>query len=65
MSEIQMKNKIKEDLRKAKGAGKITAEEVSEILKSAAAAAVAETKGGVEDLRPVVKDTIAAAVEGL
>ncbi|RLC08161.1 MAG: hypothetical protein DRH43_10550, partial [Deltaproteobacteria bacterium] len=65
MSEYQMKDRIVEELKKAKEAGQITAEKVSEIVKGVVAAAVAETKGGVQELRPIVKDAVTAAVEGL
>ncbi|MBW2567827.1 MAG: hypothetical protein JRD93_12845 [Deltaproteobacteria bacterium] len=65
MTENQMKDRIVEELKKAKEAGQITMEKVSEIVKNAVSAAVAETRGGVEELRPVVKNAVAAAVEGL
>jgi len=65
MSENQMKDRIAEELKKAKEAGQITMEKVSEIVRDAVSAAVAETRGGVEELRPVVKNAVAAAVEGL
>ena len=65
MSENQMKDRIVEELKKAKEAGQITMEKVSEIVRDAVSAAVAETKGSVEALRPVVKDAVAAAVDGL
>ena len=65
MSENKMKDRITEELKKAKEAGEITTEKVSEIVKEAASAAVAKTRGGVEELRPVVKDAVLAAVEGL
>ena len=65
MSTNKMKDRIIEELRKAKEAGQITTEKVSEIVKVAVSAAVAETKGSIEELRPIVKDAIAAAMEGL
>jgi hypothetical protein len=65
MSENQIKDRIVEELKKAKEAGQITAEKVSEIVSKTVSAAVAETRGGVEELRPVVKDAVTAAVEGL
>ncbi len=65
MSENQMKDRIVEELKKAKEAGKTTMEKVSEIVRDAVSAAVAETRGDVEELRPVVKNAVAAAVEGL
>ena len=43
MSEHQMKNRIVEELKKAKEAGQITTEKVREIVKDAVSAAVAET----------------------
>jgi len=65
MAENQMKDRIPEELKKAKEAGQITKEKVREIVRKAVSAAVAKTKGGIEELRPVVKDAVAAAVEGL
>ena len=65
MSINQMKDRIAEKLKKAKETGQITTEKVSEIVKDAVSSAIAETKGGIEELRPVVKDAVAAAVEGL
>jgi len=65
MSENQMKDRIVEELKKAREAGQITMEKVSEIVRDAVSAAVAETRGGVEGLRPVVKNAVAAAVEDL
>jgi len=65
MAENKMKDRIVEELKKAKEAGQITMEKVSEIVRDAVSAAVAETRGGVEELRPVVKNAVAAVVEGL
>ena len=65
MSENQMKDRIVEELKKAKEAGQITTEKVRELVRDAVSAAVAETRGGVEELCPVVKNAVAAAVEGL
>ena len=65
MSENQMKDRIVEELKKAKEAGQITMEKVSEIVRDAVSAAVAETRGRIEDMRPIVKSAVAAAVEGL
>ncbi|MCD4780681.1 MAG: hypothetical protein K8S27_09070, partial [Candidatus Omnitrophica bacterium] len=65
MAENQMKDRIVEELKKAKEAGQITTEKVRELVRDAVSAAVAETRGGVEELRPVVKNAVAAAVEGL
>jgi gas vesicle protein len=65
MLKNQMKDRIAEELKKAKEAGQITLAKVRDIVRDAVSAAVAETKGGIEDLRPVVKDAVAAAVEGL
>lgn len=65
MAENQMKDRIAEELKKAKEAGQITTEKVREIVRKAVSAAVAKTKGGIEELRPVVKDAVAAAAEGL
>ena len=56
MSENQIKDRIIEELKKTKEAGKITGDKVREIVKSAVSAAGAELKGSAEELRPVVKD---------
>jgi len=65
MAENKMKDRIVEELKKAKEAGQITMEKVSEIVRDAVSAAVAETRGRIEDMRPIVKNAVAAAVEGL
>ncbi|MEA3414881.1 MAG: hypothetical protein U9R02_01805, partial [Thermodesulfobacteriota bacterium] len=65
MSENQMKDRIVEELKKAKEAGKITMEKVSEIVRDAVSADVAETRGRIEDIRTIVKNAVTAAVEGL
>jgi len=65
MSENQMKDRIVEEIKKAKDAGQITTEKVRGIVKEAVSAAVAESKGGIEELRPVVKNAVAAAAECL
>ncbi|MBW2032174.1 MAG: hypothetical protein JRI94_01075 [Deltaproteobacteria bacterium] len=65
MLKNQMKDRIAEELKKAKEAGQITTEKTRDILRDAVSAAVVETKGGVEELRPLVKDAVAAAMEGL
>jgi hypothetical protein len=65
MSQNQMKDRIAEELKKAKEAGQITAEKAREIVQDAVAAAIAETKGGIDEIRPLVKNAVAAAMEGL
>jgi gas vesicle protein len=65
MAENQMKDRIVEEIKKAKDAGQITTEKVRGIVKEAVSAAVAESKGGIEELRPVVKNAVAAAAECL
>jgi len=65
MLENQMKDRIVEELKKAKEAGQITTERVHDIVREAVSAAVAETDGSYKELRPVVKEAVAAAVEGL
>ena len=65
MSGNQMKDRIVEDLKKAKDAGQLTTEKVRDIVSEAVSAAGAETKGGIEHIRPVVGDAVAAAVHGL
>jgi len=65
MAENKIKDRIAEELKKAKEAGQITMEKVSEIVRDAVSAAVAETRGRIEDMRPIVKSAVTAAVEGL
>jgi hypothetical protein len=65
MSTNKMKYRIIEELKKAKEAEQITTEKTREIVQDAVAAAIAETKGGIDELRPLVKDAVAAAMEGL
>ncbi len=65
MAENQMKDRIVEELKKAKEAGQITMEKVSKIVRDAVSADVAETRGRIEDIRPIVKNAVTAAVEGL
>jgi len=65
MTKNQMKDRIAEELRKAKEAGQITTEKVREIVRKAVSASVPETRGSIDKLRPIVKDALSAAVEGL
>jgi hypothetical protein len=65
MTKNKMKDRIIEELQKAKEAGQITTEKVSEIVRKAVSASVAETRGSIDKLRPIVKDAVSAAVEGL
>ncbi len=65
MPENHLKTRILEDLKKAKGTGEITVEKMHEIIKTAVSDALAETGGGIEKLRPVVKDAMTAAIEHL
>ena len=63
--ENQTKNRIVEELKKAREAGQITKEKVSEILRETVSDAVAKTKDSIEGLRPVVKNAVSVAIEGL
>jgi ElaB/YqjD/DUF883 family membrane-anchored ribosome-binding protein len=65
MSTNQMKDRIAEELKKAKEAGQLTTEKVHDIVRGAVSAAVAETRGGVATLRDVVKDSVTTSVEYL
>ncbi len=65
MSENKLKEQIIEELKKAKEAGQITTEKVHDIVRASVSAAVSETDGSYKELRIVVKDAVAAAVEGL
>ncbi|MBC2703615.1 DUF6781 family protein [Desulfobacula sp.] len=65
MSENQMKDRIVEELRKAKEAGQITTKRVREIIEEAVSDVVSESKEGVVQLRSAVKDAVGAALIGL
>ena len=60
-----MKDHIVEEVKIAKETGKITSKKIHEIVRKAVADAVSEGKGGAEEIRPIVKDAMSAAVEGL
>jgi len=65
MSKNQMQDRITEELKKVKETGAITSEKIYEIVRQAVSDAVAEGKGGAEEIRPIVKDALSASVEGL
>ena len=65
MSENQIKDRIIKELKKAKEAGQVNAGKVREIVKDAVSAAAAETRGGIENARPVVKNAVDVSIEGL
>jgi ElaB/YqjD/DUF883 family membrane-anchored ribosome-binding protein len=63
MPEKQMKDRIAEELKKAKDAGQITKEKVADILKTAVSDAAAGTRGRLESVRTVVKNAVVTGVE--
>lgn len=63
MPEKQMKDRIAEELKKAKDAGQITKEKVADILKTAVSDAAAGTRGRLESVRTVVKSAVVTGVE--
>jgi F0F1-type ATP synthase membrane subunit b/b' len=65
MPEKQMKDRIAEELKKAKDAGQITKEKVADILKTAVSDAAAGTRGRLESVRTVVKNAVVTGVEAL
>jgi len=65
MSQKEMKDRIKEEIKKAKEVRQLSTEKICEIVKDAVSDTLAETKGGIEELRPVVKDALTAGMEGL
>ena len=65
MSENQMKNHIAEELKKIQETGTVTSEKIYEIVRQAVSDAVTESKGGAEEIRPIVKDALSASVEEL
>jgi F0F1-type ATP synthase membrane subunit b/b' len=65
MPEKQMKDRIAEELKKAKDAGQITKEKVADIVKTAVSDAAAGTWGRLESVRTVVKNAVVTGVEAL
>lgn len=65
MLKNQIKDRINEELKKAEEAGKVTTDSVYKILESAVSNVLSESKDGVAQLRPVVKDAVGAAMTGL
>ena len=65
MSQEEMKDRIKEEIRKAKEVSLLSAEKICGIVKDAVSDTLTETKGGIEEVRPVVKDALTAGVEEL
>jgi hypothetical protein len=65
MPEKQMKDRIAEELKKAKDAGQITKEKVADIVKTAVSDAAAGTRGRLESVRTVVKNAVVTGVEAL
>jgi hypothetical protein len=65
MSENQMKDRIIDELKKAKEAGSVTSEKLYDIAKRVVADTVAESKEGVEVIRPIVKNALSESVEVL
>jgi len=65
MSKNQVKDRIVEELRKAKEAGQITTKGVREIIEEAVSDVVSESREGVVQLRLVVKEAVGAAMTGL
>jgi hypothetical protein len=60
-----VKEKITTNLDRAKGEGKLRAENIREIVKDAVSQTVAELKEGTGEIRSIVKDAIAAVVGDL
>ena len=65
MPENQMKAHIIDELKKAKEAGGVTSEKLYDIVKKAVADSIAESKGGVQEIRPIVKNALSESVEAL
>ncbi|MEB3357132.1 MAG: hypothetical protein VKK04_10420 [Synechococcales bacterium] len=58
-----VKDRVTQDLQRAKQEGKLRSERIRDIVKEAVAQAVGELKGGTSELRLVVKDAIAAVID--
>lgn len=60
-----MKDRINDDLRKAKTEGSLRAERIREIVKIAVSQAVAEFKAGSVEVRSIATEAIAAVIDNL
>ncbi len=58
-----MKDRIVEEVKMAKETGRITSEGIYEIVRKAVSDVVSEAKGGAEEIRPIVKNALSAAVD--
>jgi len=65
MSKNQMKDRIVEELRKAKKTGQVTTKMVREITEEAVSDVVGESREGAVQLRSAVKNAVDAAMTGL
>jgi hypothetical protein len=61
----QVKEKITQEIQKAKQEGKLRTENIKEIVRGAIINAMAELKEGASEIREIVKEAIATVVENL
>lgn len=60
-----IKEKLTQDLQKAKNEGQLRTERIREIVKEAVSSAVVELKAGAVEIREIVKDAIEVVAENL
>lgn len=65
VKENSVKNKIAEDLQKAKTEGQLRTERIREIVKLAVSQAVSEIKEGSGEIRLIVKEAVSTVIENL
>ena len=64
-NQVQVKEKITQEIQKAKQEGKLRTENIKEIVRGAIINAMAELKEGASEIRAIVKEAIATVVENL
>ncbi|MEC4984097.1 MAG: histidine kinase [Oscillatoria sp. PMC 1076.18] len=60
-----IKERVTEDLNKAKSEGKLRSENIREIVKNAVSEAIAELKEGSGEIRILVKDAVSSVIDNL
>lgn len=58
-----VKNRLTNDLQKAREEGRLRSDRIREIVQSAVSAAISELKGGSSEIRTIVKDAVSTVVE--
>ncbi|MBZ8178658.1 MAG: histidine kinase [Oscillatoria sp. PMC 1051.18] len=60
-----IKERVTEDLNKAKNEGKLRSENIREIVKNAVSQAIAELQEGSSEIRTLVKDAVSTVIDNL